>query len=536
VSNATEPVPCYGDSILPAGHLLRLDAERVYREAYLCGAREASQWLRPDIEVIEFVEEQRQIARENARIERDGAEWYIPGHEVLAAQLRGRHHALSFVEQAWSRPEAEGRNFTVEMDHWLTLAERWAAKPIDFSEPPRPDDDWDAKVKSVARPCPANPSTTTTPGNLEWLRTGTKPVLTEAKQPEPDEFPVQSLRELVMRYPHMRPPVVHGLLREGETLNVIASPKVGKSWLVSDLALAVATGRPWLDLFSCEQGRVLLIDNELHKETSASRIPKVMEARGITLADCDDRIDVVNLRGKLKDIFGLGPCFARIEPGRYKLVVIDAFYRAMPRDTDENDNGTMAQVYNVLDAYAAKLRCAFVLIHHSTKGNQSGKAITDVGAGAGAQSRAADTHLVLRPHEEPGVAVLDAAVRSWPPIEPRCLRWSWPVWTVEESLDPADLKSEKPRRKPKPAPQPEPTKVEWDAERFTAAFVSDQPATRLAIEQAATKVIGSERQVNKLLKLAEQQGLIHRWKFAANQPSLYATKPQPKPAGQGEEG
>lgn len=75
-----------------------------------------------------------------------------------------------------------------------------------------------------------------------------------------------------------------------------------------------------------------------------------MEARGITLAECDDRIDIVNLRGKLKDIFGLEPCFARIEPGRYKLVVIDAFYRAMPRDTDENDNGTMAQVYNVLDA------------------------------------------------------------------------------------------------------------------------------------------------------------------------------------------
>jgi hypothetical protein len=261
-----------------------------------------------------------------------------------------------------------------------------------------------------------------------------------------------------------------------------------------------------------------------------------MEARGITLADCDDRIDVVNLRGKLKDIFRLGPCFARIEPGKYKLVVIDAFYRAMPRDTDENDNGTMAQVYNVLDAYAAKLQCAFVLIHHSTKGNQSGKAVTDVGAGAGAQSRAADTHLVLRPHEEPGVAVLDAAVRSWPPIEPRCLRWSWPVWTVEQSLDPADLKSEKPRRKPKPVVQPEPAKVAWDAERFTSAFVSDQPATRLAIEQAATKVIGSERQVNKLLKLAEQQGLIHRWKFAANQPSLYATKPQPKPAGQGVEG
>jgi hypothetical protein len=34
--------------------------------------------------------------------------------------------------------------------------------------------------------------------------------------------------------------------------------------------------------------------------------------------------------------------------------------------------------------------------------------------------------------------------------------------------------------------------------------------------------------VAKLMKLAEHQGLIHRWKFAANQPSLYATVPQPK--------
>jgi len=37
--------------------------------------------------------------------------------------------------------------------------------------------------------------------------------------------------------------------------------------------------------------------------------------------------------------------------------------------------------------------------HHRQRAAQ-GKAITDVGAGAGSQSRATDTHLVLRPHEE----------------------------------------------------------------------------------------------------------------------------------------
>ena len=47
------------------------------------------------------------------------------------------------------------------------------------------------------------------------------------------------------------------------------------------------------------------------------------------------------------------------------------------------------------------LGCSFVLIHHSTKGNQSGKTITDVGAGS--QSRTTDTHLIrdAREHTEP---------------------------------------------------------------------------------------------------------------------------------------
>ena len=67
---------------------------------------------------------------------------------------------------------------------------------------------------------------------------------------------------------------------------------------------------------------------------------------------------------------------------------------------DENDNGTMASLYNYLDSIADYLKCCFVLIHHTSKGNQFLKDIIDVGAGAGAQSRATDTHLILRRHEE----------------------------------------------------------------------------------------------------------------------------------------
>ena len=207
--------------------------------------------------------------------------------------------------------------------------------------------------------------------------------------------PPQSIRELVTTFPALRPPVIHGLLRQGETMNVISSPKMGKSWLVTDMALCVAVGRPWLG-FETDPGAVLVVDNELHGETISNRIPKVATARGIPFEDIADKVFVVNLRGRLRDIFAMGEYFRTLTPGKFKVIVLDAFYRFQPRGSDENDNGTMANIYNAIDGYADSLRSCFVLIHHSTKGIQSGKAVTDVGAGAGAQSRAADSHLILR--------------------------------------------------------------------------------------------------------------------------------------------
>lgn len=322
--------------------------------------------------------------------------------------------------------------------------------------------------------------------------------------------------DLVESHPRLRAPVIHGLLREGETMNVIASPKTGKSWLTLDLAIAVATGRPWLGQYATEAGDILIIDNELHRETSAHRIPMVASARNVAMREFGRRIHIDNLRGRLRDIEKLEPYFLAIEPGRFKIIVLDAFYRFMPLGGDENDNGMMASIYNRIDAFADRLRCCFVLIHHSTKGSQSGKSVTDVGAGAGAQSRATDTHLVLRPHEESGVVVLDAAVRSWAPIEPTCLRWSFPVWTVEDGLDPTQLKSERPGRKKERTPkQPEgPKDPPWTVERVVEAFIPNDPITLAELREKTADQPGlSWRRANDLIEIAETRGLIERQKL-----------------------
>jgi hypothetical protein len=238
-----------------------------------------------------------------------------------------------------------------------------------------------------------------------------------------------------------------------------------------------------------------------------------------------ETICVQSLRGQLRDLFSLQAYFGALERGRFSLVVLDAFYRFMPRDMDENDNGTMASLYNHIDLYADRLGCSFVLIHHTTKGNQSAKSVTDVGAGAGSQSRAADTHLVMRPHEEPGAVVLDAAVRSWAPVEPSVLRWTFPVWTPASELDPTALRNEKRKTKEKP-------RSEWTADTFVGAFLAEEIRPREAILSTARKAGLSTWRATCLLREAEAQGLVHRHGKSRNRPSGYSTQPPAEEGGE----
>lgn len=389
---------------------------------------------------------------------------------------------------------------------------------VERCQPPLESQEVDEIVASVARYEPSEVGQRLAEGFLQGP-TGMPGALTP--------LPVDAL---VQSYPQLRPPLIHGLLRQGETMNIISAPKIGKSWLATDLALAVCTGRTWLGSFATETGDVLLLDNELHCETSAHRIPKVAAARGIELSELSGRFFVQNLRGQLRDIFGLHEYFSELKSGSFRLIILDAFYRFMPVDKDENDNGTMANIYNYLDAYAQRLGCSFVLIHHTSKGNQSGKSLTDVGAGAGSQSRATDAHLVLRQHEMDDVVVLDAAVRSWPPVRSRCLRWDFPVWHSADELDPALLRPERPRRKPRFDSDMADTKhdaVEWTPQTFTEAFVTDAPKSRAVILAEAASNGLSQWKAERLLRNAEATDLVHRWDSGRNRQSAFALLPQP---------
>jgi hypothetical protein len=177
---------------------------------------------------------------------------------------------------------------------------------------------------------------------------------------------------------------------------------------------------------SVKQGRVLVIDAELHPETLAERLDRIGNAMMVPLAD-RDAIEVVSLRGQNCDIHAVGARLA-IEPGRYSLIVIDALYRFLPAGTSENDNAQMMAIYNRLDQYAKQYGCAIVVVHHTSKGGQNDKSVVDVGSGAGAIARATDSHVVIRDHETEGLQVMEFATRSFVTPEPVTVKFEHPLW------------------------------------------------------------------------------------------------------------
>ena len=152
-------------------------------------------------------------------------------------------------------------------------------------------------------------------------------------------FKIEALR-LTDAEPELRPPVVDGLVRRGETVNWIAAPKTGKTWMLYTLVGCMLRGKDWCD-FKTRKGRVLLVDNELHRETGLQRLQKAFRQARIPWEDVEANVDVAWLRGQRAGLDDLEATVRRMPRGEWSLIILDAFYRFIPAGMDENSNSDM---------------------------------------------------------------------------------------------------------------------------------------------------------------------------------------------------
>ena len=194
--------------------------------------------------------------------------------------------------------------------------------------------------------------------------------------------------------PPLAPELISGILRVNHKLCIVGPSKAGKSFLLIELAIAVAEGAQWLGR-QCRQGRVLYINLELDKNSCTRRFSDVYAALGIP-SQHFSFIDRWNLRGRTMPLDKLTPKLIRRAAKReYELVIIDPIYKVLTGD--ENSASEMAAFCNLFDRISKDCGCAVVYCHHHSKGSQGDKRSMDRASGSGVFARDPDAMIDLLP-------------------------------------------------------------------------------------------------------------------------------------------
>lgn len=204
----------------------------------------------------------------------------------------------------------------------------------------------------------------------------------------PEEEPLGDLSDL----PELAPELVGGLLREGHKMLIAAPSKAGKSFLLQELAVCIAEGRPWLG-HPVRRGKVLYVNLELDAVSCKHRFRDIYDAMGGGTHGGD--VLVLNLRGRSVPLDRLAPTLIRRYRDRgLKAMIIDPIYKVITGD--ENAASDMALFCNLFDSIATECGCAIVYSHHFSKGAASkyGNA-ADRASGSGVFSRDPDAILAM---------------------------------------------------------------------------------------------------------------------------------------------
>lgn len=181
---------------------------------------------------------------------------------------------------------------------------------------------------------------------------------------------------------------VQGYIAEGLTL-LAGKPKIGKSWMALDFAMAVATGGMALGSIKCEQGPVLycaLEDNHRRLQRRMRKLYGITDSWPIPFhfTTSMNRLD----EGLLDDLRDW------IENHEPRLVIIDTF--ACVRPQSKKDSGYTADyaALGPLQVLAGELNVAIVLVHHLRK--MHGDDPFDMISGTTGLTGAVDSALVLQ--------------------------------------------------------------------------------------------------------------------------------------------
>lgn len=304
---------------------------------------------------------------------------------------------------------------------------------------------------------------------------------------------VLSLAQLLEYQPVPMPALIGPALLPSEgILFVGGEPKVGKSLLVANLALALASGSSRAGFEISQSKRVLICQFELPTAQFAARLAPMRQFLG-NAADSNLLIDTEAAGHLLSAPRGLDHFLKAIRAAKADVVVLDPLYST--HDQDENDTRAMAALCQTLLRLRDASHAALIVVHHVRKSvgrHEIGSAFR----GSSALHAVGDSYLLLvRPSPQAPTVELRFQFRYAPAQESRLLTLNTDTLWFEPSSS-------------RPAPPPPRRKVETaDVERALASSSGSTPFNELR-QRIMTQSECSRRTAQLAIRRACQEGSI----------------------------
>ncbi|MGH9556196.1 MAG: AAA family ATPase [Terriglobales bacterium] len=305
---------------------------------------------------------------------------------------------------------------------------------------------------------------------------------------------VVSLAQLLTEQPAAPPPgwIEPGLLPPQGILFVGGEPKVGKSLLVANLALALAAGKDRAGFTVPAARRVLVCQFELPTPQFVSRLAAMRRALGAA-ADHNLLVDTRATGHLLSAPQGLHHFLVAAREAAAEVIVLDPLYSA--HDQDENDTRSMAALCQSLLRLRDASHAALIVVHHVRK-SIGRYEIGSAFRGSSALHAVGDSYLLLtRPSPQFHTVELRFQFRYAAPLPPRLLQ-----------LDPHTLWFS-PAGQP-PATAPVRRKVEKDDVTQVLAGIGETVRYNQLRQQIMQQTECSKRTAQLAITQACQQGWI----------------------------
>jgi hypothetical protein len=232
---------------------------------------------------------------------------------------------------------------------------------------------------------------------------------------------VLSLAQLLEQQPPTPPPSLlePGLLPAQGIGFVGGEPKVGKSLLVANLALALAAGSQRIGFPVPTPRRVLVCQFELPLPQFVSRLLVMRRSLGPD-ADQNLLVDTRATGHLLSAPQGLNHFVVAARAAAAEVIVLDPLYST--HDQDENDTRSMAALCQTLLRLRDATKAALIVVHHIRK-SITREEIGSAFRGSSALHAVGDTYMLLtRPSPQLPTLELRFQFRYSPPQPPRSLQ------------------------------------------------------------------------------------------------------------------